>query len=379
MEGWPGLKAIQKTGSSSWEEFSPVFRVVLPYRPRKKTAKVPEQLEFGIEEKLVTLTLAEQRKKAFDSFRFTMPKPVAAAVEKFQSRQWGVLKLMEKSEAAVELAGINPALCFALGNYERFRKQYSDPGRPPLVSRKRQRDIAEWLGFPGTDASAKLLAKISPESASVELLRVLRPKIQDQQISKLFSHLPALNTGVVSLAIGENLLDAVTPSLLAEISECPTEKYRGDAAQMLDHTLSMLRVIEPSAGTPKIQSLARLRDMHSEISMQYLAKVEQKNDPLPPPPFRGTTTIVPILSVAELQKEGRLQSNCVATYADRVRKRTTFIFRVLKPQRATLSIVKGNDGAWTIGELECKGNTGVSAMTKRIVEFWLDQQALPVC
>ena len=376
LEGWPALKAIQKMNSSQWREFCPAFRVVLPYRPRKKPSKVQKQLEFGIEKKPVTLTVAEQRKKAFDNFRFTMPKPVAAAVERFQSHKWGILKLMEKSEAAIELAGINPALCFALGNYAKFREQYCDPERPPRVSQKRQRDIAEWLGFPGTDAAARLLAKLSPESASVELLRLLRAKFQDPQITKVFSHLPSLNTGVVTLALGENLLDAVTPSLLVEISKCPTEKYRSDAAQMLDHTLSMLRIVEASAGTPKIQSLERLRAMHSEISTKYLLKVPQKIGPLPPPPFRGTTNIVPILSVDELLKEGKLQDNCVATYAERIRKRTTFIFRILKPERATLSLVKGNDGAWTIGELECRGNASVSTTTRRIVEYWLEQQSL---
>jgi len=66
----------------------------------------------------------------------------------------------------------------------------------------------------------------------------------------------------------------------------------------------------------------------------------------------------------------------VATYAERIRKRTTFIYRVTYPERATLSIVRGNDGDWQIGELKYKSNKPVSALTRRAVESWLEQHAI---
>ena len=99
---------------------------------------------------------------------------------------------------------------------------------------------------------------------------------------------------------------------------------------------------------------------------------------LPSPPLRGTRDITPILTAAALFEEGRDQNNCVATYAERVRRRTTFIYRVLRPERATLSIVRGEDGDWRIDELECRSNTEVSAITRQSVESWLDQYALSV-
>ena len=160
--------------------------------------------------------------------------------------------------------------------------------------------------------------------------------------------------------------------------ERPKEKFRADTAEMLHHTLAMLRIVYFSSGIPKIQSLARLRAMHSEVSEKYLIRGPPKNGVLPPPPFRGTKDIVPILSADDLREEGRLQKNCVATYAGRVRKQTTFIFRVLKPERATLSIVKGNDGVWTIGELESHGNKAASEAARLVVAHWLEEQTLRV-
>ena len=74
--------------------------------------------------------------------------------------------------------------------------------------------------------------------------------------------------------------------------------------------------------------------------------------------------------------EGRAQSNCVETYAERVQGRHTFIYRVLRPERATLSLVRGPDGDWQIGELQRRGNSGISDLTRRMVQCWLDEHAL---
>jgi hypothetical protein len=185
---------------------------------------------------------------------------------------------------------------------------------------------------------------------------------------------------VVALALGDGLLEATTPAFITEIAESPAEKYRAVAVDMLADTLIMLQAIDPLAGTPKIQSLARLRAMHSEVSTKFLSKRPPgSGDPrLPHPPLRGTKNIVPILTVEDLVQEGKEQDNCVATYLERIRKRTTFVYRVLRPERATLSIVRGNDGDWQISELESRSNRNVSAITRIEVESWINQYALSV-
>lgn len=114
------------------------------------------------------------------------------------------------------------------------------------------------------------------------------------------------------------------------------------------------------------------------MSSEYLRSLPHQTaaESLPAPPLRGTKFIRPILTYDELVQEARSQDNCVATYAARIRKRTTFIYRVTHPERATLSIVRGPDGDWRIGELECRDNTKVSPTTRLAVESWLDQYAL---
>src|SRR5262249_8341668 len=146
----------------------------------------------------------------------------------------------------------------------------------------------------------------------------------------------------------------------------------------LDDTLQMLRRTRPHRGTPKIQSIARLREMHEEVSTEYLRREnpQLRAFRLPNPPLPGTPEIVPIRTLEELIAEGREQNNCVATYAQRVQHRGVFIYRVLKPERATLSIVQSSDGDWQVGELKRRSNHEASALTWALVESWLDEYAL---
>ena len=378
LEAWPALKVLRKEEGAAWEEFEPRFRVVKPYRPQK--AKKQPQLELAFDRFYEKPTLAEQRRRAFDGFRFSMPKPVAAAVEKFPNRQWGILLLVRLSGRAIELARLNPAIAFALGNFKPFREKFTTMEGAAAISKRRQRDIAEALGFPGTEAAAKILAKISPESVAVDILLQLRESLRREGSLKLLSHMQKLNAGVLALATNPALLEASTPALLAEVAESATEKYQARASEMLSDTLQMLAAIDPTAGKPKIQSLARLRAMHTEVSMKFLTLRPGGGvgTRLRSPPLNGTRDITPILTAAALVEEGNSQNNCVATYAERVRRRTSFIYRVLRPERATLSIVKGEEGDWRIDELECRGNTRVSAATRTAVEAWLDQYALSV-
>ncbi len=377
LETWPALRAVRKDEGRPWEEFAPAFRVVPPYRSRKIKPSPQLELNFGPDEApRPTLSPAQQRKRAFDSFRFSLPRPVAAQAEKFQSRQWAVLRLFKARAETLEFAQQNPALCYALANFHSFVR--ASIREAVTVAASRQRDVAGWLGFPPTDGTARIVGKLKPESASVELLKTLRDALRDPAFTKTVAHLPQLNAGALAIAAEPELRAAVSPKLLQEVAGIPSEKYLAKSAALVRDTLRMFFRLHPHRGLPQFQSLARLREAHDVISTAYL-RLEQpslKAFRFPRPPLRGTGSIVPICTIEELIEEGRGQNNCVATYAERIQARSTFIYRVLKPERATLSIVKGFDGDWQISELQQRGNTGASDLTHRTVQSWLDQHAL---
>ena len=110
--------------------------------------------------------------------------------------------------------------------------------------------------------------------------------------------------------------------------------------------VTMARELGESLRRPS--SIQKLDEWHREIWERWV----EKNPPLPktfpPPPLGEIPTIQPILDEAGLIEEGKQQSNCVGFYGDRVRSGSVLIYRVLAPERATLSLVMGQGGQWVI-------------------------------
>ena len=73
----------------------------------------------------------------------------------------------------------------------------------------------------------------------------------------------------------------------------------------------------------------------------------------------------------QLVEEGRHQHNCVGGYAERVAGGKVFIYRVLRPDQATLSLRLDTDGEWVIGQLLRAFNQPVSTATAVTVQLWL--------
>jgi hypothetical protein len=119
--------------------------------------------------------------------------------------------------------------------------------------------------------------------------------------------------------------------------------------------------------------------VQDELALEYCQSAPEAihGCVFPRPPLPGAANcIVPLRTPADLLEEGDAQDNCVAGYAKRVESGDVFIYRVLYPERATLSVVRGEDGTWERGELKAAGNASVSTATERSVEEWLAQYSM---
>jgi len=365
IHAWPRLVAVRKrVNGQKWCAFGPLFRLVAPYR-RRTTRSDAGQMLLPLEATPTKLSAVEQRRLAFSCFRFALPKEVAACTERFMGHQWRLLRLFKLEPKALEVAKSNPLLMFCLANAGVM-------GAPPSL-----RDLskaAKWVG-PETNGAAKILSKISPESASVGILHCLRVVLRDAELSQALSHLPCVNAGVIALLKDGNVRVCVTPKLLAEVAGAEREKYRGVTAGHIDDIHLMLRNLDRPASTRRYHSVAEVVSQHDEMTREFAKhrllssfKVE-----FPRPPLPGTDAIVPLRAPWELHEEGQEQENCVGSYTERVMEGKLYIYRVLRPQRATLSIERGFDGNWEIGELLQSHNRPVSAETREAVESWLSQ------
>ena len=118
------------------------------------------------------------------------------------------------------------------------------------------------------------------------------------------------------------------------------------------------------------------RDQPRNERLEMVRMMNRK--PFPAPPIAGTNDIIPLRTALELSIEGNQQHHCVNSYADRVHSGNCYIYRILKPQRATLSIVKTAAGEWAIGELLVACNNSVDEKTEQKVSDWLNNAQLGI-
>lgn len=392
ITGCPVPQSVMVRGASSrWEPFIPEFRLVHPYRPVKKKASQKkgnkDQLSFNFFDetyapgKIEPVTPAQRKKRALDQFRFSLPKPVAHVIEPFRTHQWPLLAFLSFDEGALDLASNNPALAFFLAQRLKCDREMI---QSLCCSQMRQRELLDVLGLPSSSNAVKLFRKIAPASLNGDnwqsIIDLLKAELGSPK--PRLNHLPSINSGVVEILLDRGAADAALPSLLTEVAKDRSENYRGRIVHLITSTLRMQDEMQVRKRCDRFASVARLRTVHEEVSEHYRRRAAQltqasqhESDHFRNPPIPGIAgKIEPVTSAAQLVDEGEIQGNCVASYASKVRDGNTFIYRLLLPERATLSIVrKTSFSSWKVGELEGRYNTDARPETEDFVQAWLDR------
>lgn len=391
-----------KVGLRRWREFWPDYRLIYPV---DSSQNVPDHV-VEIPESSVSPDGAKQKYAALGQFRTEVEEEIVRIVEPFGSYQWALMVLVRNEPWAKDLAVGNPTLAYALANSHLLRG--SSPEAAAVQARwychKKQRDLLEWLGFPGTEPVARLLRKIPPGAVSPSVLHRLKYVLKaEPRTVKLLAPLPTINGAILELATIPKYLDLLTPSLLREMAAKPPK------VSVADRIHSGLVVLEQIAAhrAPKpfanLKQVLRFREdaekeiqaflLHREQARQEEARraeqerlrrweearlrskreAELRRLPFPPPPLHGTPDILPLTSKELLEMEGREQNNCAAEHDMFVRRGGYYVYQVLAPERATLSIYRGRDRRWRRLELRVKNNKNAKPSTEKAVDRWLEQ------
>jgi hypothetical protein len=301
-----------------------------------------------------------------------MPKEVAKVLEHFRSHKWNLFVLLDHDRRFLDVATANPILAYAFADW------YADYPRSALEFGKMpQRNQLKLLKLPDTAAMVKLFRKIPPKSVDRTLWKPLLAGLRkpDGATSKLLAHVPTINIGVMELILTPHIHPALTPRLLEELAADQKEKYRGTAAGLLRDIVAMEGELRDDYRLPSVTSVARIRKIHAEVSEEFqkLENLREVHGGLPTPPLPGIKgKIIPLRSQTDLVAEGREQKNCVASYTSSVVQGNCYVYKVLHPSRATLSIRRIYDGNWGIAELEASCNREVPPATRAFVEEWLE-------
>ena len=312
---------------------------------------------------------------------------VVSAISRFRACEGSLELFAREGKGAQDLLQSNPLAGFCLAVNEHFRPP---PAVYPVAAAwalayRPQREILAWLGFPTSEAVAKIGRKCVPESLDLARCRQLRRALADESIRKMLAHVPRINAGVIGLVTRRDLHRQLTPQLLAEVSQRQTEDTTDVQARTLEDNRRMARVVRPAEQPRPMLSVRRLTELHEEMMRELNRQqaVIRRAGEFPPPPLpeykTANTAITPILTVEALAALGREQHNCVASYAEDVTRKRLFIYRVVvRKEVATLSVKPGAQDRWEFDQLKTACNGAASSATYRVVQHWLFTTQAPV-
>lgn len=322
---------------------------------------------------------------------------------------WPLLGFALASRECLELAESHPALAFLLANSRRLRGRYR-AGIPAGertrflrdVARARRRDILSWLGFPPTGSMLRLLRKVAPGGLSLEALQLLRDFPLAPDAERTLRHLPRFGGGLIQIAVRRRLWRHVGPQLAREAAE---EVEEWDIFHFVRDVLDMAESLGCEGDIGVIPSRAVLVRLHDQLRAEHDARRRRNlraaaERPVEPPPAVAPAPVVapapkrparvhvrppeptepPPEGVVRLQtlealcEEGAEMDNCVASYERRVAKGDLLIYRVLRPERATLALRwNASRGAWVIDQMKGPGNRRIRPETRRWIRDWLER------
>ena len=231
------------------------------------------------------------------------------AVAPFEERLWHLLMLAIRCPGAIELLESSPALAFALASSWVFQgdKRVQQPLRAARsLLRKRQRVIADWLGFPATESTVRILRRVPHADIRVGSLLYLRDAMHDERIIRTLRHVPQVNLDVIRIVSRPETCAHVSSRLLIDAGT-PGKAEDESIWKVIRDTVAMLSELGHKHERPGV-SLARAsvwNPRRSRRDAETGSDIERESvGQIPPPPIAGTETIVPLTALAEFIQEG---------------------------------------------------------------------------
>ncbi len=346
----------------------------------------PSSQEGMDDEKIAQLRRSQQNRLNFLYWAAHIPREVRKPIARFGNRQWHLLSMVARcGQPALDLLHSNPALAYMLASNWVFHKpvvcQPMRSIRSLLRRGRNQRDIMEWLGFPPSQSMRRILARIVPASCTITRLLYLLDCCRNPRVQKTLCHLNRINASVLRIVTDPELRGRVGFDVIERLSRKRGEDRTPRLARLL---MDMDRMCYDLGVEPrKIWHLEDIERIHDAMMENLNAEEVDDFSPdmdieFPPPPLPGTELIEPICDLRTLREEGFLQKHCVSAYGRKIAvNRTVYIYRILEPERATLSLTRHGKN-WHLGELKGFRNDSVSAQTWKQVREWYASATLPV-
>ena len=312
------------------------------------------------------------REMAYARLHDSVPKPVRDRVALVASRRWHLYQLLVRSPAAADLFDSNPALCCMLASHWAFRAApVTHAARSARRLAKRTRTaILDALGLPPLPTVERIMRVIPAQDATVKQMFYFRRAVADERVRRKMAHLPVLNHYLLRTLCDPAYEPLLAPSFLAEWAAkiCDPEQrvnWRSSDtvlfAELQDYA-RLARIWRGKAELPPLRSIASLRRRHDRL-VRTLMLERARSEPnigFPAAPFPGNEDVQPIADYHELVRESDEMRHCGFCYRDQILKGEYAMYRALKPERATVGLVRATDG-WRVHQVRGRCNRPVAA------------------
>jgi len=322
------------------------------------------------------------RSEAEYYFADLIPQEIQDVAVFYQFGQLTVLKILRYWPAAYDLAVNSPILFLLLAESYFLTDLFNEIDLDPLLRLKRK-DILCRLGYAGSKSMLNFSGKIELDCCGEEDFLFIKKILSSPLLLRKFRHFPSI-TRVHLTAAGKFpallqysffrkalLRDAVDLPSLASMFEVYKDTIR------LGRELEKKRIHRRIVGFELFEQLHNLHDRwvaeynrYRNETTSYDRLLRRHGEKFPTPPVPGNDTIIPVKTLSELILEGRTMHHCVTIYAKEIYKGTSYIYKVLEPERATLEIDTCRQKP-TLLQLKLACNKEPDYNTYQTVQKWL--------
>lgn len=301
-----------------------------------------------------------------------IPLPVLEITRLMPAMAFELAQACASSQAASELAESSPLLFILLVDYARNYSITREVFEEFL--RLKRTTMLGHFGLLQNKSVVKLISRIELTPLLPWELKDVTDTLRQTEFIELLRHHP--NVHLNHLRFLRRQKHPLWPGMLHLVDRNSTAI---DITWLIRMIRDILEMAEDNAlRLRQVHSRDALQELHDRLVGQFnrvqIAQTfvqSQRTDEYPEAPIRAIDGIEPLTSWSELLDEGVSMNHCVGSYDLRVAERKVFIYRMVHPERLTISLEYRNN-RWVLGEVCKSRNANPSTAALDYIRRWVE-------